>query len=166
MRRLLAITAITLAFPGVAQAASGNSKAATGTAAAQPVTPLTLVHWAGNQLSFGKFAAGSAGTVTVSNTTGAGSVTGGVAFVTGSSTTMDYFIATGDPGRQIGIVTGGGTVTSGANSMTFTTLPMLASGFLPFTGSGYFTVGGTLNVNANQARGTYNGSFAVTVAYQ
>lgn len=34
------------------------------------------------------------------------------------------------------------------------------------TGTGNFTVGGTLTVGANQTAGTYNGSFSVSVEYQ
>ncbi|MDE2404543.1 MAG: DUF4402 domain-containing protein [Sphingomonadales bacterium] len=146
-------------------AASGNSRAATGSAAATAVAPLTLAHWAGFQLSFGRFAVNGAGTVTVNATTGAGATSGGATFVTGSTTATDRFIASGDPGRSIGIVTGGGVVTAGTSSMSFTTTPMLASGLLPPNGSGYFTVGGTLAVSAGQPGGNYTGSYVVSVAY-
>ncbi|MBU6267173.1 MAG: DUF4402 domain-containing protein [Sphingomonadales bacterium] len=151
-------------MPGTAVAASGSSGAIPGSAAATAVVPLTLQHWFG-ALDFGRFAVGSAGTVKVDAATGAGSVTGGAAFVTGSTTGMDYFLAYGDPNRLISITTGSGTVTSGARSMTFTTTPMLAAGYLPSVGSGYFTVGGTLSVAAGQGAGSYLGSYPVTVAY-
>jgi len=163
MRHALAFL-VAFALPATAMAASGQSSRTSGSAAATAVVPLTLQHWFG-ALDFGKFAAGSAGTVKVDPVSGAGSVTGGTAFVTGSTTGMDYFLATGDPSRRISIVTGSGTVTSGANAMTFTTTPMLSSGYLPSGGSGYFTVGGTLNVGAGQAAGSYSGSYTVTVAY-
>lgn len=155
---------VALAFPAAAMAASGESSSGTGSAAATAVVPLTLQHWFG-ALDFGKFAVGSAGTVAVNSLSGAGSVTGGAAFVTGSTTGADYFVVSGDPSRRISIVTGSGTVTSSTHSMTFTTAPMLTSGYLPAAGSGYFTVGGTLNVGAGQAPGSYSGSYSVTVAY-
>lgn len=164
MRHALALLCV-LAIPGTAMADTGNTRTLSGTAAATAVAPLTLVHWTGTQLNFGRFAVGSAGTVTVNAASGAASATGGAAFVTGSAPAMDYFIATGDPNRLISITTGSGTVNSGIRSMTFTTTPMLAAGYLPSTGSGYFTVGGTLNVGANQAAGSYTGSYVVSVAY-
>ena len=166
MRQPLALIAAFAAFPGAAYAGSGNVSTKSGSAAAQPIAPLTLVHTAGQVLNFGRFTVGTAGTVVVNQTSGAGSTTGGVAFATGSATAMDFFVASGDPNRLLGIVTGSGTVTSGTRTMTFTTTPMLNAGFLPSTGSGYFTVGGTLNVAASQAPGTYNGSYSVTVTYQ
>lgn len=166
MRTSLAILAVFAASAVEAQAGTGSTKTISGTASAQAIAPLVLVHWTGNQLSFGRFTAGSAGTVSVSGTSGAGSTTGGATFVSGSPTSMDYFIASGDPNRLIGIVTGGGNVTAGGNSMSFTTVPMLTAGFLPGGGAGFFTVGGTLNVAAGQAAGSYTGSYSVTVTYQ
>lgn len=166
MSRFAAVIAGLSLLPVPVLAASGNSKAASGTAAAQAITPLTLVHWAGRQLRFGRIATSGSGTVTVDAVSGAASTGGGAVFVNGSTTSMDYFIASGDPGRLLGIVTGSGTVSAGAATMSFTTTPMLPAGFLPVTGSGFFTVGGTLSVNAGQAPGNYTGSYSVTVAYQ
>ena len=166
MQRTFLLALLLSAIPGTAMAASGNASSATGRTSAQVVAPLTLAHNAGTQLSFGKFTVSAAGTVTVSATTGTGSATGGVAFATGSATSMDFLTATGDPNRLIGIVTGSGTITAGASSMSFTTRPNLNAGFLPAGGSGFFTVGGTLTVNANQPGGIYTGSYAVTVTYQ
>lgn len=166
MKKFVLAAALVAFTSGTAFAASGNTSTATGTAAAQPIAPLTLVHWAGNQLRFGRFSTNGSGTVTVNGVSGAASTGGGTAFVSGSTTSMDFFIASGEPGRLLGIVTGSGTVSAGAATMSFTTTPMLPAGFLPATGSGYFTVGGTLSVNAGQAPGSYTGSYAVTVTYQ
>jgi len=166
MRLSAALIAGVALLPGSAIAGTGSTKTVTGSAAAQAITPLTLVHWARRELDFGRFATNGSGSVTVNAVTGAGSVAGGVSYVSGSTPNMDYFIASGDPGRLLGIVTGSGTISAGAATMSFTTTPMLAAGFLPLTGSGYFTVGGILTVNAGQAPGQYTGSYSVTVTYQ
>lgn len=163
LRSLTILTTIALA-PGTALAGSANSFSRSGTVSAQAVEPVVLTHWGGYVLHFGKFTVGSAGTVTVS-TSGSGSTSGGVTFVAGSSTSADRLIVDGEPFRQVSITTGPGTVTAGASSMAFTTTPLLPSGYIPFTGSGYFTVGGTLSVGAGQAPGSYSGTYPVTVAY-
>jgi hypothetical protein len=166
MRLSAALIAGVALLPGSALAGTGSTKTVAGSAAAQAITPLTLVHWAGNQLRFGRIATSGSGTVTIDGVTGTATTAGGAAFVTGSTTSMDFFIASGDPNRLLGIVTGSGTVSAGVATMSFTTTPMLPAGYLPATGSGYFTVGGTLSVNAGQAPGTYTGSYSVTVTYQ
>ena len=59
------------------------------------------------------------------------------------------------------------TVTATGGTMTvnaFTCSPT-SPGTLDATGAQVLTVGATLNVGANQADGTYNGTFPVTVAY-
>lgn len=161
--KLRVFAAIAL-VPGTALASSANSFTRTGTVTAQAVQPVVLTHWAGYTLRFGRFTVGTAGTVTVAPS-GSGSTGGGAAFVAGSTTSADRLIVSGESNRQVSITTGPGTVTAGANAMTFTTTPSVASGYIPWTGSGYFTVGGTLSVSAGQAPGTYTGSFPVTVAY-
>ena len=150
--------------PGLAQAA-GNSTTVTGTAGAAIIAPISMVHWAGYGLNFGTFAANIPGTVTVSATTGAGSVTGGVTFMSTSTTAYDAFLVTLQANQMVNITTSAGTVTSGSHSMTFTTAPSVASGSCAGT-TCYFTVGGTLNVNGLQAAGTYNGTYTATVTYQ
>ena len=58
-------------------------------------------------------------------------------------------------------------MTSGLNTMSFTTTPSAATGILTaVTGTGAFTVGGTLTVPSAQATGSYTGSYVATVLYQ
>ena len=47
----------------------------------------------------------------------------------------------------------------------FTTTLTGLQGSLNTSGNGSFGIGGTLTVNANQAIGTYSGSFTVTLNY-
>jgi len=161
---MIACTAAALlAAPAAAQ--SGNNETRTGSTNAQVVRPLVLSHWSGFALRFGRFTVGNtAGTVSVT-TSGSASAAGGVAFVSGSSTSSDRMIVQGDPNRLVAITTGPGSVSNGSASMTFSTVPSLPAGYIPFVGSGYFTVGGTLNVPSGQGAGSYSGSYPVTVSY-
>lgn len=162
--RLMAIAALAgWALPAAAD--SGNSEVRTGSASAQIVRPLVLVHRPGQVLNFGRFAVGtSTGTVIVSPS-GAGSVTGGVSVVAGSNTASDRMTVSGDPNRLVSITTGSGSVSNGSATMSFTTTPSVGAGYIPFTGSGFFTIGGTLTVLPGQAAGSYSGSYPVVVSY-
>lgn len=135
------------------------------TAAAQ--TPISI----GNTqaLAFGKFVAGSAGSVTVS-AGGVRSAGGGVVLVPSGAGAAAQFSVSGDPNLTYAItLPGDGTVslTSGANSMalnTFTSSPNL-TGTLSAGGTQTLLVGATLSVGGNQATGSYSGAFDVTVNY-
>jgi len=156
--------AVAALAPGFA--ASGNSGSSGGTATATAIVPLNLDHKNGSELRFSRFAGGSGGTVTVDPVTELATATGGVTFVPGQPAAADRFVATGDPNRQIGIVGGSGTVTSGPWSMAVSASPAQASANLSAAGTLTFSVGGTLTVLPNQPAGHYSGSYAVTVAYQ
>ena len=149
-------------------AAAGNSAATSGAGTASVITPLSLSHSPGYSLNFGTFAVGSAGTVTVSPTNGAGSATGGVVFTGTSATALDVFAVSAQGGTGFSISSSAGTVSSGGNSMTFTTVPSLSGGACFGTGPALctFTVGGTLSVNAAQPAGAYTGTYTATVTYQ
>ena len=151
--------------PGAAMAASGASVSAAGVATATVAMPITLIHTDDDPLDFGKFTAGSGGTVVVDATSGAGHTTADVSFVPGSSTMADSFRVIGEGGRMFSVTTGPGTVTHGSQSMSFTTVPSVTTGVIALVGHTYLTVGGTLTVNANQTPGGYQGSYPVTVNY-
>ncbi|MBX7514521.1 DUF4402 domain-containing protein [Qipengyuania sp. GH38] len=162
MKKII-LAAAAVAFATPAMAAPGDTAQDSGTAVAEIVAPIAITH-DGGALDFGIIIpATTAGTVVVTQG-GAGSVTGDTLFVSGSTNAADSFTVTGDAGRAYSIVTTGGSVTSGGNSMTFTT-DAPASGTLSATGSDNFSVGGTLNVGANQAAGSYSGSYDATVSY-
>lgn len=164
LKKILLVAASLAALSSPAMAAPGNSDQADGTATAEVVAPITITHAPADSLNFGIFTAGTAGgliTVPASGVTTAG---GDVTLLTGSTETADYFTVSGDAGRSFSISAGNGTVDSGANSMSFTTLSAL-SGTLDGTGSAGIFVGGTLSVGASQAPGVYTGTYTVTVAY-
>lgn len=165
MRKLLILLATVALSTGTAHAASGNSQTVPGTATAKVVTPLAISHSVGATLSFGKFSVSSAGTVVVA-TSGAGTPTGGVNFVNGSSTKADRFKIVGFPLRSFAVATGSGTVTTpGGASMSFTTNPAVTTGVLSIAGIYFLNVGGTLTVPAGQPGGSYSGSYPVVAYY-
>ena len=160
----IVFAAFAVAFAVPAAAAPGDTATTQGTANAEIVAPITITHDNGAALDFGTLTAGGGGTVVVTSA-GVGSDTGDVTLLTGSTNAADSFTVSGDANRAFTIVTGTGSVASGSNTMSFTTSPSAASGTLSGTGSASFTVGGTLTVGANQAPGTYTGSYDATVTY-
>lgn len=156
------ITVAATTTPAVA--APGNTSTATGTATATIIAPIVLTHPATAALNFGRFTRGNGGTVTVT-AAGVRSAGGEVNLVAGSTTTADQFTVAGDGSRAFSITTTGGSVTSGATSLTFTTTPSSASGTLSAAGAASFTVGGTLTVTATAPAGAYSGSYTASVTY-
>jgi len=166
MKKIILATFVA-AFAVPAAAAPGDTDTTQGTATAEIVSPISITHDASDALSFGTIASGDAGTVIVSQ---AGALDGSstATTLTGSTYSADLFTVTGDAGRSFSIATTGGNVTSGLDSMAFTTSAP-ASGTLSSPvvglGSATFNVGGTLTVGANQAAGSYSGSYDATVTY-
>lgn len=160
----IALVAALAAFSVPAVAAPGDTDTAQGSATAQIVAPISITHDLGAALAFGTLTAGNGGTVTVT-TGGAATSTGEVTVLTGSTNSADAFTVTGDANRSFSITTTGGNVTSGANSMAFTTAVTAASQTLSGTGTYALAVGGTLTVGSGQAAGLYTGSYDATVTY-
>lgn len=123
-------------------------------------------------LSFGRFAAGAGGTITVTPA-GARTSTGTVTLLT-STVTAAKFTNTDNTQKYASaavIITlpadNSVVLSSGANQMSlvsFTSNPS-GTGFMS-GGSLTITVGATLVVNANQPKGAYSGSVPVTIQYQ
>jgi hypothetical protein len=150
---------------GPASAATGDTSSAAGRAAGKVISPIVLTHTAGATLSFGTFTTGTGGKVDVS-TSGIGTVTRTVVFVPGLSvTSADQFTLTGGKRQTFSVVTTGGAVTNGLNTMTFTTTPSSTSGSTSTTGTFSFTVGGKLTVAGGESGGQYTGTYTATVAY-
>jgi hypothetical protein len=113
---------------------------------------------------------GSAGTVTIS-TTGTRSSTGGVFLLpSGYAAYMQasFTVWVRRKNRTVQITLPSSVIiSSGSNSMTVNTFTSSPSGTFTSPTANYITtinVGARLNVGANQARGTYSGTFNVTVA--
>lgn len=154
-----------LAVSSAAMAAPGNSNTIAGTANASVVQPIVLAHNPGSMLNFGKIAISGAGTVTVTPGS-AGSTGGGASFVPGSTEAADWFYVTADPNRVFNITSSPGTISNGARTISFTTVPAVPSYSIPAGYMLYFAVGGTLSLTGTEPGGVYNGSYNVTVTYQ
>lgn len=120
-------------------------------------------------LSFGKFAAGSGGSVLVLPS-GARSATGGVALLSSGASAPARFEVSGDPGAVYAItVPANGTVTltsSGGQTMPLSDFSVSPpTGQLNASGRQSVAVGARLTVNPLQPSGNYSGSFVVYVDY-
>lgn len=121
-------------------------------------------------MAFGRIAAGSGGTVTIS-IGGARSRTGGVVLLSSSAAAASFAISGTGNDNKVFIVTlpanGVVRLTAGADSMalnTFTT--SYPSGGLLGAGVPSFTVGATMTVAPNQRPASYSGTFPVTLEFQ
>lgn len=122
-------------------------------------------------LAFGKFVAGSGGSVII-NASGARSATGGVFLVASGGGAVAQFSITGDPNATYAVtlpaddvvtltIAGGGS-TMAVNS--FVSNPA-STGTLDGGGAQTLKVGATLTVGADQAVGNYSVTFDVIVVY-
>ena len=160
-------TAVTaLAFAPLSMAAN-TSASSTGTV----VQPIAITKAA--DLVFGKFAAVTGGSITVS-TSGARTVTGAVIGMSGTPTAAKFDV-TGEPDATYSIdLVAPATLDSGSDTMAFavtsdltaanTTSGTVATGTLT-GGAQSIYVGGTLTVASAQAPGTYTGNVVATVEY-
>jgi hypothetical protein len=165
MRPLFTLCAISLA--SISGAAWGQS--ASGQGSAVVVRPLSLVKT--DDLRFGSLIAGaSAGTVTISQTSGARGSTGGVTPATADPFGPAAFVSAG-LSSVIAIVSVDTATTltraGGGATMAVTDIATDRPAVTLFPGSGVMTinVGGRLAVGANQMPGDYAGSFNLTVFY-
>lgn len=121
------------------------------------------------QLAFGKFAAGSGGTVTI-HPNGSRSRGGSVVLLPSAGGSVAQFSITGEPGSTYAVtLPANGTVVlaSGQSTMAvngFSSFPQ-ATGQFGLGGSQTLSVGATLSVGPNQAPGSYSGSFNVSIDY-
>lgn len=123
-------------------------------------------------LAFGKFVAGSGGSVTVNAASGARSASGGVLLVASGGGTVAQFNITGDPNAAyavtlpaddvVTITIAGGGSTMAVSSFVSSPAP---TGTLDGGGAQILKVGATLTVGASQAVGNYSGTFSVIVVY-
>lgn len=174
-RRQLAAVACALAAFGH----SGQAFADKGTAIASATviaTPVVLTKTA--DLSFGRFATGAPGSITIS-TGGVRTVSGGVlpSSSDGATMTAATFVVSGASGAAYSITHGGTTAlsrTAGPETMAMTKFSAVtaanatdgtAAGGTLNAGTQSIYVGGTLTVGANQAAGAYTGTISVTVEY-
>jgi len=164
--------AAALACAAIALTVSANASAATttgATARAAVVRPGTLVK--ADDLEFGAILPGTvAGNVVINENTCARSATGGATPV-GAAFRCAQFAGEAQVGIAENVSISATTITlnrsGGGASMTATLAVRGGTGTRLFPGTGVqlFFVGGTLHVGANQAAGSYAGTFSMTVNY-
>jgi len=154
---LLAAVVATLSTLSV----SAIAATATGTANATVLTPITIT--AGTALNFGTLAGNATGGTVVVTAAGVRGTTGSVVVTSGAFSAGSFAVA-GTGAATFGVTYPGSfNVTSGANNMA-----VLVTGAAAGTLSGgtvTLPVGGTLTVGANQAAGSYTGTYVMTVEY-
>jgi len=166
-QRRAALTGLALTAALAASPALGATRAATATATT--IRPLSLVKT--SDLEFGTIVpSATAGTVTVDATTNARTKTGGVVLATGATPGAAGFTAAGLVNilalitlpTNITLTRGGGTETMLVDNITTNGG---TTRLFPGSATIDVTVGGRLNVGANQVAGSYSGTFNVTVIY-
>ena len=153
---------------------------ATSTATSTVIAPIGIT--APVVLSFGKFAPGAGGSVTISNS-GARTGTGVILSSTSSTQTAARFDVTGEASTTYAITPSGVTALTGISGAALTlpstmalaktsdptganvTTGTVAAGTLSAGGTQSIYVGGTLTVGAAQPAGVYTGAVTVTVEY-
>lgn len=123
-------------------------------------------------LDFGSLSSGAAGSSTIDPDTEGRTVSGGVASL-GGGFGPAQFVGAGTPNKTVLIREPRAAITltrvGGTETMTVSNFTVSGgngtSRKIPASGVLVFNVGGRLNVGANQAGGSYVGSFAVTVDY-
>jgi hypothetical protein len=172
MKQIKKIVASIIVIAATISTANAQSTA-TSSATATIVTPISIVK--NIDMNFGNIAVTNNGGNVILAAAGTRTATGGVTLPAVAGTvSAAAFTVSGQSGYTYDITLPSGNIvlSSGANSMninTFTSSVGLTAGALSTgsTGSQSFTVGATINVNANQAAGTYTTStpFNVTVNY-
>lgn len=154
---------------GLAAAYNALAADAVSSAEATVVAPIAISNTA--PLSFGKFSAGSGGTVVLSPA-GVRSSPGGVVLLAGSPGNAATFNVTGDSNAGYAITLPAGSAVLTHESDSARTMSMGAwisepsgTGRIPGTGPQAVTVGATLTVGEAQAPGRYSGSFNLSVEY-
>lgn len=138
---------------------SGHAFAAVGSASASATVMAPVAISKTADLSFGRFATGAGGTITVS-ASGVRTVSGVVPSDDGSTMTAAQLVVTGGANTTYSITLAGTSLsrTSGSETMSLRK-------FSGLSGAGSIHVGGTVTVAANQAPGDYTGSLSINVEY-
>lgn len=167
----LALIAATTAAGAIACTLASAAEA-TATASATVIAPIAIT--VGSHLSFGSFAAGTGGTVTV-NTGGVRSASGPI-LSSAAMASAARFDITGQSGLTYAITHGGSTdLANGGATMALAKFSDLAgsgassgnvvAGMLSAAGTQSLFVGGKLTVASAQQAGLYSGTVIATVEY-
>ncbi|MEQ1688532.1 MAG: DUF4402 domain-containing protein [Sphingopyxis sp.] len=165
---MIPFAAAAILAAGAPSAHAQSAQSTPGTAQSLVLNRLELLNT--TPLDFGNLISGPiAGTATINGTTGARTTTGG-AVAAGGTPGMAIFYAAGSVNRIFLVFIPNAPITlSNGSGGTMTVSNWTSNGgivrFLDGNGIRVITIGGRLNVGANQAPGIYNGTFNVTVNY-
>lgn len=165
-RKIALLTAVAAGAGFIAHQASAADATANGTA--EIITAISIIK--NTDLRFGKFAAGTGGTV-VMGTDGSRMQTGAVVLSALDAGGAASFSVSGASDATYAItlpssatLTGPGSPAATMSVDTFTSNPS-GTGTLSASGTQTLLVGGTLTVVSDQAVGSYTGTFTVSVEY-
>jgi len=171
--KILFAALIFVGFTTSAMADQGNQQSAEAEATAEVLAELTLEQF--EDISWGQVARGDNPTLNPVT----GEATGG-AGINNSETTIGRFDLTGESGASILVGWEKEDLDGPGDNIEFTPAVSFGTGDSDFggsvitdgssqvvndDGSNNFWVGGTINVDANQTAGTYEGEFTLTVEY-
>ncbi len=135
-----------------------------------PAGAASITVTSNQQLLFGRFVAGTGGSIAV-NPSGARSAAGGVILISSATVSAAQFTVSGDANLAYSVsLPANGTVSltkAGGQSMSlsdFTSNPT-GTGQLSGVGKQFVTIGATLNIGSQQAPGSYTGTFDLFVDY-
>jgi len=168
---LLAILAAGIFFVLGATMYAQNNASATASAEAKIVSGISLEKI--DDMQFGQIVRSSAaGTVMLDPSTGDRSAFGGVTLGQNGGYQVAKFSAAGEGEYTYAVTLPQSITIAKANSNATMTVDQFTSslglantGALDINGEDEFTIGATLNVDANQETGLYSGEFTVTAAY-
>lgn len=168
VRRLISLSTATLALAAPAALSRASAQATQATADATIIFPVSVTKL--DDMDFGYVSVAAAGTAVLEPNADTFATTGGVIPVGGSPHCALFVGASKDsavvnikvPNKPSTLTRVGGTETMTVSNFT---LQGQSKRSLAKAASFTFRVGGTLNVAAGQAQGTYVGTFDVTVQY-
>ncbi|MCM8570148.1 DUF4402 domain-containing protein [Gramella jeungdoensis] len=142
-----------------------SSASGTATVNAEIVSPISIT--SSGSLNFGKIAQdATAGNVIIDAAGTSRTFDNSNMEISTSTFTVPTFTVTRATGMRYGVTTSGDVLqTAGGDTMTLNNITTSLSSTSGLADSS-FTVGGTLQVGANQATGTYTGDVTVTVTYE
>jgi hypothetical protein len=159
---------IAAAMAAIAAPASAGSLAGTAPASAKALLLIPLSITKVDDLDFGTVVPSStSGTVSIAADGSGQSVTGGVTPIPSGTAARALFAGAGTAGQQVNIFLAPPANLSDGNGHTVPISLSLESALITIDSTRAFSVGigGTVTVAANQAAGTYTGTFTVLAQY-
>lgn len=171
-RAIVSIVVIVLfsAFPCQVIGQVSSTAASIG-ADAKVIAPISITNTGSTPLNFGTVSrSATAGTIIVTPA-GLRSNTGGATILSSSLFSAAPFSVTGENSAAYNITLPDNddvvlTRIDGTETMEVTAFAHNSTLVLSGSGAATFSVGATLNLDADQVAGSYHGTFSVTVAYQ